>query len=324
MTNRRPRSGFTLVELLVVTGLLASLMAMVIGGFRSSDDRSKVRRAAQDLASRLTATQSRALRTPQGAALIIVPSVDSPRMGTVILDGISHPWIVANVDSGMPPADPRSTNAAVTVDADADTLATAYKIRFQGSAGSGRISPACSPWFAFSSGTTKFRTSAGQTLANTIWPKTEDAAKECVLARYPTPGPSSGEILKQAAIDLRHSGVGETPDAPHGYGRFEDKGSIAVAYGQIGRVDEVMRRVQESRTDADQPMEASGVIYFLVVPRSDILTSRNTLANPAAVWVAINPHTGRVSVSENLPQATEDKAAVSAARQNARAGVAMK
>ena len=243
----------------------------------------------------------------------------------------------------MPPENPRQTSVAVEVTAsalslDADELrTTAYKIRYQTAAGGGQVSPSASPWFAFlassasqvsgtcyMAGTVRFRGSAGQTLANTIWPKTPKQAEQAVIARYPTPGGSGAPMSKQVAVDLKHSGVGETQAGLNGYGQFEGKGSIAVAYDHVGRIGEVMRKVQETRTTADQPIEPTGVIYFLVVPRDDVISNRNTLANAQAVWVAINSQTGRVTVAENIPQAAEDADAVAAARANARAGAAMK
>jgi len=317
------RRAFTLVELLVVAGLLAALFALVLGALGRPNVAAGVRRAAQEFASRLLAVQSRALGKPEGAALLLVPDATNSRFGTVVLDAVTHPWVTGSA-SGMPPSDPRVTVAAVTVNADPDVLATAYKVRFQGDSFGAQVSPGSSPWFAFSSGTARFRGTAGQTLGNTIWPRTSNQARQAVLARYPTPGGSGSPMQKLVAVDLRHSGMGEDPAASHGYGRFEDSGSIAVAYEQVGRVGEVMRRVQETRTAADQPIEPNGVIYFLFVARDDILAGRNTLANAQSVWVAINPQTGRVTVAENVPQTTEDSTAVAAARQLARLGAAMK
>jgi prepilin-type N-terminal cleavage/methylation domain-containing protein len=324
MNAARSRRGFTLVELLVVMGLLAALFALVLGGLGRPSVATNIRRTAQDLASRLLSTQSRALGKPEGAALIIAPDAADARMGTAIVDAVTQPWITGPV-TGMPPSDPRQTSVAVTVTAASDVLASAYKIRFQASPTNGQLSPGASPWFAYASGAASFRASAGQTLGNTIWPKTASQANEAVIARYPTPVSSGeGNMAKQVAIDLRHSGMGEDPAASHGYGRFEGTGSIALAYEQVGRVGEVMRRVQEARTSIDQPIDPNGVIYFLVVLREDIQAGRNTLANAQSVWVAINPQTGRVTVAENIPQSAEDKAALSAARANARAGVALK
>lgn len=323
MNASRCRRGFTLVELLVVAGLLAALFGLVAGGLARPNVASSVRRTAQDLASRLLAVQSRALGKPEGAALIIAPDAAEPRLGTMVLEAVTHPWVTGSA-SGMPPSDPRLTSGTVSVAADAAVLASAYKVRFQTAAGGVQVSPGASPWFAYMSGTVRFRASAGQTLANTIWPKTAKQAEEAVVARYPTPGASGSVLAKQIAIDLRHSGVGETPTASHGYGQFQGLGSIAVAYDQVGRVGEVMRRVQEARTAADQPIEPAGLVYFLVVSRDDVVAGRNTLANAQSVWVAINSQTGRVTVAENVPQATEDATALAAARANARAGAAMK
>lgn len=324
MNVARFRRGFTLVELLVVMGLLAALFALVLGGLGRPNVATNARRTAQDLASRLLSTQSRALGKPEGASLIVAPDAANARMGTAILDAVTQPLVTGSV-SGMPPSNPRQTSVAVSITAAADVLASAYKIRFQASGTNGQLSPGASPWFAYASGMASFRASAGQTLANTIWPNTASQANEAVIARYPTPVSSGGAAMaQQIAIDLRHSGMGQDPTASHGYGRFENNGSIAVAYEQVGRVGEVMRKVQESRTATDQPIEPNGVIYFLVALRDDILAGRNTLANAQSVWVAINPQTGRVTVAENIPQSAEDKAALSAARANARAGASIK
>lgn len=312
------RRAFTLVELLVVMSLLAALFALVLGGLGRQSSATTVRRTAQDTASRLLAVQSRALGKAEGAALVIVPDPNATRMGTSVLDAITYPLVTGSV-TGMPPADPRQTSATVTF---TGAPVDAYKIRFQLSDTNGHLSSATSPWFAYEAGVARFRDSAGQTLGNTIWPR---RANQAVLARYPACTSTAGVFMSnQVAIDLRHSGMGEDPAAAHGYGRFEGTGSIAVAYEQVGRVGEVMRRVQEARTAADQPIEPNGVIYFLVGLREDIQAGRNTLASIQSVWVAINPQTGRVTVAENIPQTAEDKTALAAARANARLGASVK
>lgn len=70
---RYQRRGFTLVELLVVAGLLAVLFGLVVGGSRSNPSSL---RSAQDFASMLLAAQSRALGRPEGSAIIIQDAVD--------------------------------------------------------------------------------------------------------------------------------------------------------------------------------------------------------------------------------------------------------
>ena len=329
MTTFRSAKGFTLVELLVVAGLLATVFALIVGGIGRPNVASSVRRTAQDFGSRLLATQSRALGRREGAALILVPSSDDPRLGTIVLDAVAQPWITTGVNGGLPPAQPRSTSGTVSLLANPPVPDTGYKIRFQGAGGDQETSPGPSPWFAytFTSATTgmiRFRTSAGQSLGNTIWPKTADQAKQAVIACYPTPYISGPAMAKQVAIDLKHSGMGEDPDGGSGYGRFQGMGSIAIAYESAGRVGEVMKKISENRSPSDQPIEPTGIIYFFVVPRADILESRNTLANTQSLWVAINPHTGRVTVAENITQSAETNAALSAARKNARAGASIK
>ncbi len=321
MNASRDAKGFTLVELIVVAALLATVFGLVVGGLGRPNLGSSVRRSAQDFASRLLAVQSRSLGRREGAALIVAPNSDNARLGTIVLDAVTPAWTNCSVAGGMPPDAPLATSASVALTAGTPAPAGAYKLRFQADNG-GQVSP----WFAFSAatGTVAFRTSAGQTSGNTIWPRTADQARRAIIAAYPLPSVSGPEMAKLAAIDLRHSGVGEDPGVANGYGRFEGLGSIAVAYEQVGRVGEVMRKVQESPTAADQPIEPTGVIYFLFAPRADILQNRNTLANPQSIWVAINPHTGRVTVAQNVSQTTEDTLAIQAAREKARAGSAIK
>lgn len=336
MTAPAGRKGFTLVELLVVTGLLVSLFALVAGGLGRPAVGTVVRRASQDLASRLLSAQSRALGKPEGSALIVTPDSTNPRLGVVILDAAAQPLIAVDADKLPPPAPSEAamppTDAALPyaplylgAGADPEVRESAYKVRFSPEVG-GPITCDQSPWFAYASGTVTFRTAAGQTVGNTVWPKTKAQARRAIVARYPIAGLPGPPIAKEVAIDLRHSGVGEDPAAPHGYGRFEGLASIAVAYEQVGRVGEIMRRVLEAATRSvtDQPIAPNAPIYFLFAPRSDILEGRNTLANAQSVWVAVNPHTGRVTVAENVPQSAEDKNALTAARQKAREGTAIK
>jgi len=47
----------------------------------------------------------------------------------------------------------------------------------------------------------------------------------------------------------------------------------------------------------------------------------NTLSRSDAVWVAMHPQTGRVTVSSNVPQTGTGASALRNARANARAGL---
>jgi len=318
----RHRVGFTIVELLVVTGMLVGLLGLTLTMGRSGS-KGSVKRSAQEFASMLLAAQSRALGKPEGAA-VLIRSDGNGRPGKLLFEAQMLPFVVAGV-SGMPPENPSSSTASVTVDANASILEQGYKIRFEGSCGGGDHSAhrVLSPWFHFTPpGTVTFRQSGGQTGGNTIWPKAVESL-QAVVARYPLPGATPVTLPKNVAIDLRHSGVGDSASASHGYGRFEAQSDLAVAYDQIGRVGEVMRRVGDSSAAAD-PLSPNQLIYFLFVSREEIDSGRNTLASPQAIWVAINPLTGRVTVAENVPQTGENDEALRNARTKAREGISVR
>lgn len=328
MNGSWKHKGFTLVELLVVTGLIASLLGLVVVIGRPGE-KSSIRRSAQDFAGLLLAAQSRALGKPEGAGVMVPPA--SARTATTASDAVMQPLRAVQVSgtaNAWPPDElkalPLKPSVAVKLTpADLSVEKNTFKIRFQTSGGD-----TISPWFSFSSGpsaglgTASFRPSAGQTPQNTIWPK-GNSDMQASLAQYPSAGTSTLALQKQVAIDLRHSGVGEEPVASHGYGSFEDSGTVAVAYDEVGRLSEIMRKVQETRSATDQPIVAGENVYFLFAAQSDVTQSRS-LSSPNSVWVAINPLSGRVTVAENVPQSSEDAAALKAARSKAREGAALK
>ena len=66
----RPVNGFTLVELLVVAGLMAGMLGLVLATSRP-DPGVQLRRFSQSVSSSILATQTRALGNESGAALVI-------------------------------------------------------------------------------------------------------------------------------------------------------------------------------------------------------------------------------------------------------------
>lgn len=325
----RTRGGMTLVELLVVTGLMASLLGLIVVGLRT-DGTSDPLQAARDFASILLGAQSRALGKPEGAAVIVEDAGDG-RTGATVHEARALPLIVAGV-TGIPPANPAATTGTATFTAD---VSGGYKVRFQSAAGSpGALD--VSPWYRLdapgpagtpvSSGTVGFRSGAGQTGDNTIWPRSQPGL-QALVARQPVPGGTSVTLPKKVAIDLRHSGVGDDPAALRGFGRLEGKAPIAIAYDEVGRIADVLQPVQVNSAQPASPVDAlvpSQPIYFLFVSRDDITAGRNTLASDKAVWVAVQPLSGRVAVALNVPQTSADAAALRAARANVRLGMTVK
>lgn len=296
--NRR-RAGFTLVELLVVAGLMAVLFALVLAGGPAGGQMATARRAAQEFASMLLAAQSRALGKPEGAAVIVEAAADAPRLGTVIHEAVGLPPVVVTVTSGSLAANTQ--------------LSQAYKARFRMPAGTGFAT--ISPWLKLQNQQPVRRLSAGQTAANTLI--VPPAAEEAVVARYPVMGPRPVKLATTVAIDLRHSGVGDDPAALHGHGEFEEGGPVALVFDQTGRVAEVIQQVGMAGGPPVEPVVPSEPIYFLFADRQAI-TAEEALASNASFWVAVNPQTGRINVSSNEPAA-----GLTAARAKARQGIAI-
>jgi prepilin-type N-terminal cleavage/methylation domain-containing protein len=326
MTASAGRRGFTLVELLVVTGLIASLLGLVVGGMRSNgSDASQTRRSAQALASAFLATQSRAFGSPNGAGVIIDPV---GVQGVVVSAALMHPMITGSITSGMPPADPwaSSTTISLTPDnADPADVLQGYRIMLGSKVSSGSTAPASpsSPWLAFTpltsaSATVQLRSSVGQTTQNTIWPK--NPASYATIARYPSKSDAIAAMDKAVAIDLGNSGVGTDPTTA--FGQLHNKGAVAVTFDRSGVVAEVMQNVLASGARTVEPQTAQQPIYFLIAPRADIDNALvNRLSNPNNVWVTVFPGTGRVAVSANVPQTGTDATALKAARANATLGI---
>jgi prepilin-type N-terminal cleavage/methylation domain-containing protein len=336
MTSRHHRCrGFTLVELLVVTAIMATLFGLVLSGAKPGTS-GQIRQAAQSLASALTATQSRALGNPAGAALILESGTASGlswRIATRALNGDVPPFVTGTTSTSGLPFPPATSSVTVTlVPTNADTvdLVNGYRIRFGGSSVQGAYQPP-SDWFGVTAGnsgsaTVRLRTSAGQTVANTIWPAPTTTSSGSInplafqVARYPSAADVAVQLPKFAAIDLRYSGIDDDPSTE--WGSLASVGAIGIVFNSVGGVEAVMQQIDGSQAqrDAVPPINPVQPIYFLLSPRDDVDGgTAPALSNPASLWLAIHPQTGRVTVAPNVPQATSDATAVRAARAKARA-----
>ena len=330
------RRGFTLVELLVVTGLMASLLGLVVLGMQPSGS-SQVRQLSQSLSSAILAAQTRALGNDVGAALILDVgggSLPTSASNTVfqadvppfILGGTAPPAAAyASGTNGMPPMFSGSltlnaTSSPVTLaltNADPADLADGYKIRFY-SASPSTLPP--SPWFQFSpavsatSGTVSLRVDAGQTINNTCWPSVPPSgALQFQIARRPLKSSPALNTTKQAAIHLSFSGVGS------GTWGSSTVGPIAIMFDRNGSLDAVMLL---GTTPAPTVLAPTAPLYLLIATVADI-TGSSSLQSQTSRWLAINPGTGRINVSANIPIATStpSQTDIDTARANARQGV---
>jgi len=321
MTSR-PRSGYTLTELLVVTALMASLMGLVIAHHKPSQGtRGDIRRGAQHLASILLDCQSHSLGSPNGFA-VVIDSVGSH--GEVLTHARRYPYIEGTVT--MPPANPAATQIAITLtprNDDLEALTHGYMIRFRD-----RLADALGPptaWFALSCNSSgnalaRLRTENGQTPLNTLWPA--PGSLDFQAARYPIPTGPTQSLPTGVVIDLRYSGYGDISMA--GWGSLANRGAIAIGFDTVGSVDTLMQNVLTTSATSRtiQPFSPEEEVYFLVTLEGDVLRPDiNALANKDAIWVVVHPKTGRVSISPNVPQVANDAAALRSARSKAREGV---
>ncbi|MGB8852179.1 MAG: type II secretion system protein [Pirellulales bacterium] len=327
--KRLTRQGFTLVELLVVTGLMAGLLGLVLTVGRPSG-RSQVGQTLQGLSSAVIATQTRALGRDSGAAIILDPGTNGMLSYACnsVLSADVPPFVTGTVtgsaSNGMPPADLATLAATVALSSpdngsNAD-LVRGYRVRFSGTA----PSTPSSPWFRFgcigdpTTCTVAMRSDANQFTDNTVWPRgVAGVPLRYEVARYPTKTVPLIEPLKLAAIDLRFSGVGDT--GAGSYASLDNKGMVAICFDRDGRLDSVMQ-YGVGVNPTVQPLTPTAPLYLLVATVADIQDNKSLQA-ASSRWLAIAPSTGRVSIAANVSVAGTTTDDVKAARANARVGI---
>ena len=317
-----PRA-FTLVELLVITVIFASLMGLLVLGGRSNNG-SQIRLLSQSIASAILSAQSNALGNEAGSGLILTPATDTPVASNTLYNADVPPYAKGSVRSGMPPVNLATTIATVSLESTNTTaadLVNGYKILFRCNS---PLYIAPTLWMSITNGTqVAFRTSANQTNQNTLWPKPPAGATlNFAMARYPIKSSLAVDVTKTAAIDLRYSGVGNTLTGD--YGALANKGAIAICFNSVGALDAVMQNVL-SPTKTVQPILPAAPLYLLIASLSDIQANRS-LQQDSSRWLAIAHNSGRVTIASNVPQAgtTDKEKDVFNARQKARLGIATK
>jgi type II secretory pathway pseudopilin PulG len=313
----RPVNGFTLVELLVVAGLMAGMLGLVLATSRP-DPGVQLRRFAQSVSSSILATQTRALGRESGAALVIAaPSGTSPAASELFFADI--PPVITGSISAIPNVAIISGNAGVlTLSPDnADSVENGYRIRFLNAAS---VTSPRTPWFRFSAsgaatGTASFDVAVSQTARNTIWPMTSGSSMAFQLGLFPRASTPAFPVIKQAGIDLRYSGVGDDPSST--FGKLDGCTPICICFDRTGRLDCLIGSLP---SQPQVPFTPSAPLYLLLASLVDIEADR-ALQSEASRWLVITPGTGRTSLAKNLPQTGGTPADVKAARLHARAGV---
>jgi type II secretory pathway pseudopilin PulG len=299
------RSAFTLIELLVVASMFVMLLSLIVVGRRGA--MSHIRDAARALSSELVRAQARALNSDLGAGVIIDP--DAGETAGVIAEALPrYPirgqgrLLIGSATTGALVLPPTLYNA------DNSELADGYRIQFWRGDVLGAIRlPAArpSPWFRFSpDGRIAMRPDAGQTANNTIWPDdSANALHDFAVLRYPARLVNQTTLPPKAAIDLRFSGCGSDPYAA--FGSLRSAGAIAITFDPVGQIDLIVRDVFAA-SNLRNEIEPDADLYFLLAPR-DAISSGSSLASPEALWVVVQPSSGRVVTAANVPQVVDEQ-----------------
>ncbi len=224
---------------------------------------------------------------------------------TMIYNAELPPPVRAKVDTAppntMPPASPATASAIVRVDPATTDLSRGFRIQFLGAQPTFPASAwfACdnaakedspSPWWRL---TIRMRDKDGQTIFNTVWPSAADAR----IAIYPSKGDLVLPVTKTVAVDLRYSGTGDDPAST--WGSLGNKGDVALTFDAVGAIEQLLfLGLANIAPDTRQPVEP---VYFLLATRNDI-DANVSLASERSLWIAVQPLTGRVTISSNEPQ----------------------
>lgn len=340
-----PRRGFTLVELLVVTAMLAAFMGLIVTGMRSSGGQQN-RQLTQLVGATMTTAQTRALASEVGTALILEPAINGmPLEGCNTIYRAEVPPLITGTCGGVPPANLSLTSAAATLhplNTGTAALSDGYKIRFFADAKNG--SPP-SVWMTFlpaSSNNVQFNASVNQTADNTVWPvPLPDTPLDFEIARRPQPSTVDFAPPPRSGIDLRFSGFGDEPTAAFGTLHPPLLSSAAAPYFRMslslnrqGSMEAILGHWVDGSGNVHIDTAYPTAALYLLVASLDDIQSNTSLSSAASRWISIAPASGRVTVSQNAPQTDPAivsgtavnvaavKTAVKAARIFARAGAA--
>jgi type II secretory pathway pseudopilin PulG len=329
MSQMSRRTAFTLVELLVVTGLIASLLSLVIVAMRPTAE-SQVRELARNLQSALMQAQTRSLTNGKGACLVLEPS-STVASRTVYLGEIRPTLSTtmqapagATLDEVLTTGSPNLFNTGTAVAVfitpqtdDVAALEAGYRVRFSTGSSYG-------PWYDFSYiadvnggnavSALLTRPQAGIDPATNIWPITTGNQIPCEIVRQPGYTQIAVAAPKLASIDLRYSGLGDHPaplsftasgNAPsYWYSSLQSAMNerISLEFNRIGSLDGVFRFALPPAKPWATPIASTSPLYLLVATNDDIAADRSLQSN-VSMWIVVTPQSGTVRVGKNIPAA---------------------
>lgn len=324
MKSNASHKGFTLVELLVVTGLMASILGLVLAGFRPNEE-SQIRQAAETLASAIRHTQTRAMQSPHGAALIIVTgtaiSTNSVWEGDILPPILGSGSFTAN-PSGLSGTLVSPPTSIIT----ADGLRAGYQISF-----SMGMSGPWGPSFGFvglaTSGTVELQPELGQRPDTTVLP----TAGFVWYQATQRPAKGTAVVLpKLAVIDTRWSSVGHDIDSEASFVNnavvsgnlvipslvspytnsllsfaqaMGGAAEVAICFDRTGALSSlVVLPAAGMPLKSYAPIKPTSPIYFLVSGASVMAaapTALDAVRSASPTWVAIDPASGAVQTGKN-------------------------
>ena len=329
MSVARHRRAFTLVELLVVTGMIAVLFGLVASGLRPTED-SDLRTATQAIVSSLLQTQTQALQNPAAGGLVLNTTVVPLASGSAtVATGLSFaaqpPAILVTatslvVSTGAALADISSLAASAVLSGsqasvafqapdNADGVGDGYRIRFAAAPTGAATASGFGPWFAFepalsgaNAGIVRFLPENGQVVSNTTWPVAFLPMRlRCEIMRRPEATQPAASFAKSVAMDMRYSGIGDDP-----YASFQPPGgalgNVVLQFSSTGGIEAIIPAANSGKSSLGVSRVSSAPIYLFVTPRSLIDANGSGLLTDKSTWVCISPHTGRVVAGKNVAQ----------------------
>lgn len=301
--NGNRRAGMTLVELLVVVAILATLAGTALPMLTGASESRRSREATRMITTHIAQSQARALGRTEPAGFLLVPPASNKSASFAIDLSIAEVPPVFRGDAIPSTVSGELSGGLFTLTAPGSLAGVALSpsagdlVRFDGRG----------PWYSIVSATkVALLATANHTADNTPWPSSGDHTFE--ILRQPVQTGSALTLQDSRCIDLFWSGCGGSNPTTYNANTFgSSPGSIAILFNAVGRPIEIYRAAGSQRITPQGPI-------FLLVGRSDragqvydpAVTNQVTGddsrgANwqyPDSYWIAINPSNGLARSAE--------------------------